>query len=490
MSEILIVGAGPVGLTLAIELTRYRVPVRIIDRAASATDKSKAMVVWPRTLELLDRAGLAAAMVETGLVTQHINLVAGNDILASVGFDDLPTPYPFALLIPQSDTEHLLEQHLASLGVEVERNTELESFVSEQDGVTCTLRQADGTIGVTRFDWLLGCDGARSTVRGALKLDFAGDTLSQSFVLADVAVTGLAVPKGELAVFWSEDGPLLVFPMRSGLYRIVADVGTEARHDPTLAEMQAIVDARAPGVRLSDPTWLSGFIINERMVPSYRVDRVFVAGDAAHIHSPAGGQGMNTGMHDAINLAWKLALVQRGMTGPALLDSYSQERSGVAKEVLSDSGRMTRAGLLRNHLAQEMRNFLIHTLLGFHGIRNKGAARMSELTVHYADSPLNRGSAWGLTGPGPGERIVDGVPFGAGDTPRFALLAEDSDEARAFLKRHALLVEPDLRAPLSDRMIRLVRPDGYVAAVAPDGGWETIEDCLEGIGASARLPQQ
>lgn len=485
MPEALVVGAGPVGLTLAIELTRFGVPVRIIDRAAARTDKSKAVVVWPRTLELLDRAGLAEAFVATGLQVAATSIQEGAEVLARVAFDDLPTPYRFVLTIPQSETERLLEEHLASLGVTVERGTELLEFTDGEEAVSCVIRGADGATGTARADWLLGCDGARSTIRHGLNLDFVGDTLSQSFVLADVRVEGLPVPENELGIVWSADGPFLSFPMREGRVRVIANVGEEPRHDPTLEEIQAIADRRVPGVKVSDPVWLSGFSINERMVPRYRVGRVFVAGDAAHIHSPAGGQGMNTGMHDAINLAWKLALVTRGLAAPSLLDSYGPERSAVAHQILSDSGRLTRAGILRNEAAQTLRNFAIHTILGFHGIRDKAAARLSELTIHYPDSPLNRGTSEGATGPGLGERILDGAPFGAGDTPRFALLAPESAATRAILSDHAAILEPAPRAPLADGLLRLVRPDGYVVAVAAPGDEAVIDNCLAAIAPRA-----
>ena len=485
MTEVLIAGAGPVGLTLAIELSRFGVPVRVLDRAPARTDKSKAVVVWPRTLELLDRAGLAAAFAETGLQASRVSMRAGGEPLAEIGFGELPTPYPYVLVIPQSETERLLEEHLSSLGVRVERGTELVEFAEAEEGVTCALRRPDGAAETARFGWLVGCDGARSTVRHGLGLEFEGDTLPLSFVLADVRVTGFPVPDDRLALIWSAEGPLLGFPMKGGRYRLIASIGEAPRHDPTLEEIQAIVDRRAPGARVADPAWLSGFAINERMVPRYRVGRVFVAGDAAHIHSPAGGQGMNTGMHDAINLAWKLALVVRGLAAPSLLDSYGAERSVVARRVLSDSGRMTRAATLRGGAARALRDFAIHTLLGFHGIRDAAAARLSELTVGYPESPLNLGSAAGATGPRPGERILAGAPFGAGETPRFALLAEEGAEARAILAAHPALLEAEPRPPLGDGLTRLVRPDGYVAAIASRGEGSVASRALAGIAAGS-----
>jgi 2-polyprenyl-6-methoxyphenol hydroxylase-like FAD-dependent oxidoreductase len=175
---------------------------------------------------------------------------------------------------------------------------------------------------------------------------------STNFILADVHVSNLHVSPEEMAIFWHQYGVVVFFPIASGRYRVIADIGSAARHDPTFAEIQALVSHRAPaGVTLSDPVWLAGFGVNERKVKDYRAGRLFLVGDAAHIHSPAGGQGMNTGMHDAFNLSWKLALVEHGSADPGLLDSYSAERSAVAAQILSDSGRMTSAATLRNPLA-------------------------------------------------------------------------------------------------------------------------------------------
>ena len=235
---------------------------------------------------------------------------------------------------------------------------------------------------------------------------------------------------------------------------------------------------------LADPLWLSGFRVNERKVADYRQGRVFLAGDAAHIHSPAGGQGMNTGMQDAFNLAWKLALVEQGCGArAALLDSYSVERSAVAAQVLAESGRLTRVATFRNQVAQHLRNFVAHRLLGFAGVRRAMTERLSEITVGYPASPLNRGEDGAYQGPRPGQRIVADRPFGAGDRPRFALLAAHSAEAEAILRRYAALLEPALRAPPTAGGIWLVRPDGYVAAAAPAGRWSAIEDCLAAIAA-------
>ena len=486
---VLVVGAGPVGLTMAAELARYRVPVRIIDKAPSRTDKSKALVVWARTLELLDRSGCAKAFLASGLEGQGMSIFSGKEKLAHVALDHVESPFKLPLMIPQSETERLLDTHLQALGVRVERSVELIGFTDAGDGVACVVRGADGREETIEANWLIGCDGAHSLVRHTLGMSFVGETLSTHFLLADVHVAGLDVPPTELAMFAHQDGVLAFFPIGPGRYRIIADCGATPTPEPTLEQVQALVALRGPGgLTLSDPLWLAGFGVNERKVKDYRKGRVFVAGDAAHVHSPAGGQGMNTGMQDAFNLAWKLALVEDGRAHPDLLESYSAERSAVAAQVLSDSGRMIRAAMIKNPLAQSLRNFAAHYILGLSAVQSAMANRLSEVTVGYPDSPLNAGHARGLDGPRPGQRIIAGPPFGAGDAPRFALLANDSEAGRAALGRHAALLEPELRSPPDAAGIWLVRPDGYVLADARDGEWQVIDAALEKIAAGGLQP--
>lgn len=481
---ILIAGAGPVGLTLAAELTRYGVPVRIIDSAPARSATSKALAIWARTLELLERGGMAEPLVQAGVAAPAVRIGTAEAEIGRIDFSRLDSRYPFALLLPQSDTERLLEAHLANAGLQVGRQTTLGHLAETGAGVACDLHGPDGQIRTVTAPWLIGCDGAHSTVRKALGLTFEGDTLAQTFVLADLHVAGLPVPANEIAIYWSREGALMFFPIGHGRYRIIADVGDAARHDPTLAELQAIVEARGPGgVTLSDPVWLAGFSVNERMVPRYRVGRVLLAGDAAHIHSPAGGQGMNTGMQDAVNLAWKLALVVKGRAAAALLDSYGAERAAVARRVIADAGRLTRVGLLEGPLAQNLRDFAAHHLLGLAAVQHLATARLSELSIGYPGSPLNRGHVPGAADGLPGQRCATGLPFGAGSEPRFGLCAADDGAARAFLARYAGLLEPAVRAPLADGNLRLVRPDGYVAAIARPGDWAALNDCLSSLRA-------
>ncbi len=481
---VLIVGAGPVGLTMAAELARYGIALRIIDRAAARTDKSKALVLWPRSLELMDRLGCTEAFLAAGLHASGATIRAEKGVIGHVSFAAEGTAYPFALMIAQSETERLLEDHLAAQGIQVERQVELLRFTPGADSVEATLRHPDGHEETLRTPWLLGCDGAHSAVRRGLGMAFEGETLPSEWVLADVHLANVTTPPDELAIHWHADGALVLFPIAPGRWRVIADIGetddTAARHEPTLAEVQALIDRRAPGgIVASDPVWLSGFRINERKVRDYSAGRVFLAGDAAHIHSPAGGQGMNTGMQDAFNLAWKLALVITGKAAaPALLPSYSIERSAVGDMVLANAGRMTAAATLRGDFKQGVRNFLASLVLQVPAVQRKLGQTMTELTIAYPASPLTVSGGHFQGGPAAGARapIRPGEsPFGAGPSPRFALCAIAAADAGALIARHAALLEPAPRAPFADGAMWLVRPDGHVALVANAGDWAAVD---------------
>lgn len=469
---VLIVGAGPVGLTMASELARYGIPVRIVDKAAQRTDKSKALVLWSRTLELLDRGGGSAAFVDAGFKALAVNFVAGDGkLMGHVSMDGVHSPYPYGLMLPQSETERLLDERLRSLGVVVERQVEVQGFQSRADGVEAVLRHADGSTERVSTEWLIGCDGAHSVVRHTLGAEFAGETLQSDWMLADVHMRGYPFPDSEASVYWHEDGAFVIFPISPGRYRVLANLPlTSGEHSPTptLEQAQAIITRRGPpGLTAYDPIWLAGFRINGRKVADYRAGRVFLLGDAAHVHSPAGGQGMNTGMQDAFNLAWKLALVIQGTCAEGLLDSYSPERSYVGDQVLKDAGRLTTIGTLKNPVGQTLRNLIGQFMLGLAPVQHKLMNTMTEVAIAYPKSPLN-GPASG-SGLKPGERVVpepNRAPIGSGRTPRFALCAQGSEAMTALLGEFAALLEPALRQPLQGNAISLVRPDGYVACSA------------------------
>jgi 2-polyprenyl-6-methoxyphenol hydroxylase-like FAD-dependent oxidoreductase len=441
-TEVLIAGAGPVGLTAAVALNHFGVKCRIVDKAPLPSDKSKALVVWCRTLELLDPLGLAETFVQTGLKATGGNIFANGKRVIHLDLQTDESQYGFPLMIPQSETERLLTEHLSRQGIVVERPVELLGFTESEHGVLSHLRHADGREEMVESAWLVGGDGAHSTVRHTLGLEFAGHAEPSDWILADVHLTGPLAPM-EVSVFWHQKGVLACFPIVGDRFRIVADTGLSSEHGapptPTLADVQAVVDERGPaGIQLSDPIWLANFRINERKVADYRRGLVLLAGDAAHIHSPAGGQGMNTGMQDSFNLAWKLAFIQQGKgLAEPLLQSYSLERSGVGDQVLQNAERFTHLATLQGSAQQWIRNHVAPIVGSFTFVRDAIRNQWSELAIHYRHSPLSA-QKWSLLTGGlhAGDRLCDGpVLSPTGEPTRlFAALGNAT--------RHALLLLP------------------------------------------------
>ncbi|MCE9546782.1 MAG: FAD-dependent monooxygenase [Planctomycetia bacterium] len=440
--EALIVGAGPVGLTMVAGLMRQGMTCRIIDKAPLPSDKSKALVVWSRTLELLGQLDLAETFVQAGMKIRGASIYGNGKRLVHVEIAGVDSPFGFPLMIPQCDTERLLTEHLARHGLAVERQVELVSFTEGPDAVAGKLKLADGSEQTFAVPWLIGCDGAHSTIRHTLGMPFTGEAEQNDWLLADIHVAG-PLAADEMSIFWHEKGILAFFPITPQRFRVIADLGPAAATgkpaEPTLADVQAKVDERGPGgLTLLDPVWLAGFRINERKVADYRHGRVFLAGDAAHIHSPAGGQGMNTGMQDAFNLAWKLALVERG-AGQAqpLLDSYSLERSAVGDQVLHGAGMMTLVATLRNPLAQYARNRAASMLCSFGFVQDKFKSALCELSINYRHSPLSA-EKWPKHAGGlhAGDRLPDASLTSVADGSETTLFAEMSAD------RHTLLLLP------------------------------------------------
>jgi 2-polyprenyl-6-methoxyphenol hydroxylase-like FAD-dependent oxidoreductase len=456
---VLIAGAGPVGLMLANELARYGVTVRIVETSPTRTDKSKALVLWSRSLELLDQAGYVEPFLAAGMQAHGAQISNGKDVVARIALDGIKSRFSYALMIPQSDTERILEEQLEKRGVKVERTVTLESFAEQDDGVRAVLRKADGGSETLEAGWLVGCDGAHSTVRHGLGLAFEGTTQPSDWYLADGHISGLE-PHDRLHIYWHRDGILAFFPIKEGRWRVVADLGPatdSGRHaDPTLEDIQALLTLRsAQPLVIKDAYWLTAFRINERKVSHYGKGRAFLAGDAAHIHSPAGGQGMNTGMQDTFNLAWKLALVIQGVCKPSLLDSYSVERSAVGDMVLRNASRLTDAAVMRNPIAQGLRNAVARFALGFPMIQERAANILSETDIGYSESPLTV-AAHRVHGPGAGERWPEKLPTDPGK-PQFVVLGPRALAAELAAKFPALL-----RAGPEVTDLKLIRPDGYV----------------------------
>ncbi len=525
--EVAIVGAGPTGLLAALLLARLGVPVRIFDKSPTVAKESRAFGIQARTLELFQSLGLADDFLDRGLLAAGAQVFVAGRPAASFDFDDIgreDTPFPTLLILPQSDTEEILAEALREEGLEVERGSEAIGLEQDADGIALQVRFASGDESEIRAAYVIGADGAHSLIRKRLGLTFEGAPYPQTFLLADCRVAW-PLDHARFKLFLNDDAFGIYVPMRGrGYARVIttalagggeARIGSEGAAALPIGEVeQAFRRAVNGDVTLSDPVWTSRYRVHHRGVNRYRVGRAFVAGDAAHIHSPAGGQGMNTGLQDAANLAWKLALVLRGAP-ESLLDSYDSERRPVGERVLSATDRMFSLVTSQTGWIAGLRDALVPIFgatIARSGIARARAFRfISELGIRYhAGGAVAPDPAGWNEGPAPGHRAPDAPishrcrVFDLIGGYRFHLLAlsrEPLDEDRvgsisAELGRLRAEAGFDLRTQLvahslvgrDPRLIQaengavfaayglgagrkqalyLLRPDGYVAWRAP-----------------------
>ena len=391
-TDVLIAGAGPTGLTLACELLRRGVSCRIIDKAASPATTSRALGLQPRTLELFDNIGIVDRVLATGGPVTDANLYTGDRLLltlSAAGLRDLDTPYPRLWITPQASVERPLIERLLELGGTVERSRELVGFRQMNTSVITTVRHGDSDEAEeVRAGWLVGCDGAHSRVRKALGVSFEGSTYEEKFLLADADVDW-SRERNRTHTWFPPEGMFTVFPLPgSSQWRIFAVVEDKTTPPVSLELFQRLFRERTGDAEttLSNPTWMSDFTINRRMADRYRIERAFLAGDAAHVHSPFGAQGMNTGIQDAYNLGWKLALVVQGEAPERLLDTYEEERLPVAKRVLTQTDSNTRVLLSDNPIMR----FLREHVLTLDHVQDYVARRSSQLFINYRSSSLSQ----------------------------------------------------------------------------------------------------
>ncbi|SEA20691.1 FAD-dependent monooxygenase [Paraburkholderia sartisoli] len=534
---VLIVGAGPTGLAAAMSLARARIPVRLIDRASQPAPHSRAIGIQARTLELLEQHRIVEPFLELGHRARAANLYSNGQRRARLDFDPLQTRYPYLLFIDQSITERLLAGHLETLGVKIERGVEMTGFAQGSAGLSATLRRADGHVETLHPSYLIAADGAHSGVRHRLGVSFSGKTFQQTFLLADVEAD-VDWPDDEFHIFASGEGLAGMFPMGEERYRLIADhplqpfqpheamsMNGEApppseipSTPPSLDECTAIIGRRVRHpVTLKSLNWSSYFHLNSRMVGQLRAERVFLAGDAAHVHSPAGAQGMNTGIQEAFNLGWKLARVLSGEAPDRLLDTYHLERHPIERDVLRQTSFVTQLAEADHGPLKMLRERVMPVLSALGPLRDAARRTVSELSIQYRRSPLTLERVLD-GGPRAGERAPDayvhvldgplgrlpgvGCLFDLHDPAYFSLLllvapdtqedtphdpattreaARDADLKR-FLEEMALLMPGAMRiwrltdvegegAPtLTESYGRtrpafyLVRPDGYIAA--------------------------
>jgi 2-polyprenyl-6-methoxyphenol hydroxylase-like FAD-dependent oxidoreductase len=454
LPSVLIVGAGPTGLAAAMSLARARIPVRLIDRAPEPGRHSRAIGIQARTLELFEQHRIVEPFLELGHRAHVANLYSNGQRRARLDFDPLLTRYPYLLFLDQSVTERILTDHLATLGVEIERGSELLEFTQGSAGVSAEVRRADGRIESIRCAYLIAADGAHSTIRHKLAMRFDGESLAQSFLLADVAAE-TPWPDDEFHVFASGDGLVVLLPFGKGRWRLIADhkavlpaAPEGAIAVPTLDECRSIIEHRVHHpVTLSDMNWSSYFSVNSRMVNQLRTERVFFAGDAAHVHSPAGAQGMNTGIQEAFNLGWKLARVVAGGAPDRLLDTYHVERYPIERIVLQQTSFMTQLVEADHGPMKLLRERVMPALAALGPLRDAARDALSELSIQYRRSPLvyerlmDGGPRAGERAPDALARVIDG-PFGQApgkgrifdlhDPASFSLfLLVDGESARA-----------------------------------------------------------
>lgn len=395
--SVLIVGAGPSGLTMAIVLLRYGISFRIIDKAIKPVQTSNALAIHARTLQVWNDLGLLDKALEYGEEIRQLAIHGSNKkIIAHLDMNLLKSSEKIVLALAQHDSEKMLLEYLQAQNINVEMETELLDFKQSENGIEATIRHNNNTETV-QSDWLIACDGIRSIVREKLSLPFNGRELPQHFLLADSEIK-TDLPRDRLSAFLSSSGVCLLAPYKTEnkqYWRFIFDV----THDEKLNEqrklefsqLKSLIAERCPiDAEVSEPIWTSGFTIHERMIANFRHERIFFAGDAAHVHSPAGGQGMNIGLQDAYNLGWKLALVINNKAKPAILDTYSNERAPVAKNILAGTSLLTRLVDLRNPLLVRLRNLFLHTLMILTSLRAKIINTIGELNTNYKRSALTK----------------------------------------------------------------------------------------------------
>lgn len=377
-TNILIVGAGPTGLALAAELKRRNIDALIIDKQAEGANTSRAAVVHARTLEVLEPLEVVREMRECGVVVPIFRARDRDRVLLEVDFRHLKTRYPFALMCPQNRTEAILLARLKALGGAIARPFEFTGLEDMSEGIDTRIRTPDG-MHTIRARWLVGCDGAHSVVRDAAGISFEGGAYEQGFALADVRMDW-PLGREEVSLFFSPEGLVVVAPLPDDQFRLVATVD-DPPEEPNVAYVQGIIDARGPikgARRIHDVVWSSRFHIQHRVVATLRSGRVLLCGDAAHVHSPAGGQGMNTGIQDAVALAEPL--VRAMTTGDAAgLDAWSARRHEIARSVVNLTDRMTRAATLKSRPAELLRNAAISLIGHVPGVADRVARQLAEL---------------------------------------------------------------------------------------------------------------
>ncbi|MFT4112777.1 FAD-dependent monooxygenase [Silvibacterium sp.] len=519
-ATVLIVGAGPTGMMAALELTRFGIPVRLIERSAEPATTSRAIGVQARTLELFAQRGLVAPMLEKGNRGIAGSIYGAGERIFRLEFANNGSDYGYLLFISQAETEAILRGALEARGVQIEREVELAGIaqLARDEGVRAFLRKAQDEIEEFDCAYLIDSEGAHSVCRETLGLTFAGKTRDEDYALGDFYLDG-ELPSTDFHIFSSQHGFLGLFPMGNARFRMIAShplSEPNAQRPPSLDELQRIYDQRSHiPARLRDMSWSSWFRINSRMVNRLRVGRIFLGGDAAHIHSPAGAQGMNTGLQDMVNLGWKLAMVMRGEADARLLDTYEEDRLPVIRDVLSRTEGLTDAIGSENAAVRSVFRHVAPWIVGTAFAQETSTQRMSQLSLGYRESSLSKtDSAAGHlkagdrvpnlpvklsdgTSPARAARLFEALS--TDDNPdRFTLLfLQPKDAAAAHrnvrerlaawrprLAAFDVVPEPGAAEAFADvfgkhAAMVLVRPDGYAAFTAGEDSFPALVKYLE-----------
>lgn len=440
-TSVLICGAGPTGLTLALELARFKVPFRIVDKAPASAAHSQAVAIQARTLELLEAAPITDRILELAQRVGKVHIATGSHRLIDADFSDLPTEYPFLALLGQDETERIMTETLAAAGVAVERGTALTGFTQDDGGTEVELAGTAGTERL-RVRFLAGCDGAHSAVRHFLDLPFTGYALPESFALADVQLD-TELSSDAARVYLAGDGSVVaIFPLRRG-WRLLVESRAALPDPPRPEAFAAALAAHGVPARLGEVSWMANYHVHQRRAARMRSGNAFLLGDAAHVHSPIGGQGMNGGIGDAVNLAWKLALVVRDGVSPALLDTYADEREAVAAALLAATDYGNRLAFNANTMVRALRNAVLPVAAHLPLVRDRLRENVAQLRIAYPHSRLSVNGTPARRGLRAGMRVRGARP--AGHRPQTIVLHPHDQHAAITL---------------------VLRPDGYAGYVS------------------------